>query len=83
MRHLTRHSDARYVRVTRPPEDQLAPSAAACAHQRATLVELSKLDGCEPELFGQGRHGSDRVLVVARQKDEAATLPRLRELISL
>ena len=36
-----------------------------------------------PQLFGQGRPGSDRVLVLARQKDEAATLPRLRELISL
>jgi hypothetical protein len=47
--------------------DELAPSAAACVHQRATLVELSQLDGCEPELFGQGRHGSGRVLVVARQ----------------
>ena len=47
-------------------EDELAPSAAARLHQRATLVELSQLDGCEPELFGQGRHGSDRVLVVAR-----------------
>jgi hypothetical protein len=64
-------------------EDQLAPSAAACVHQRASLVELSQLDGCEPELFGQGPHGSDRVLVVAPQKDEAATLPRLRELILL
>ncbi len=64
-------------------EDQLTPGAAACVHQRATLVELSQLDGCEPELFGQGRHGSGRVLVVARQTDEAATLPRLRELISL
>src|SRR5258708_2291099 len=51
-------------------EDELAPSAAACVHQRATLVELSQLDGCEPELFGQGRHGSGRVLVVARQKDD-------------
>ncbi len=39
-------------------------------HQRATLVELSQLDGCEPELFGQIRHGSDRVLVIARQKDD-------------
>jgi hypothetical protein len=39
-------------------------------HQRATLVELSQPDGCEPELFGQGRHGSDRVLVIARQKDD-------------
>src|ERR1700741_4971493 len=51
-------------------EDELAPNAAACVHQRATLVELSQLDGCEPELFGQGRHGSDRVLVVTRQKDD-------------
>src|SRR6185437_9320556 len=53
-------------------EDERAPSAAACMHQRATLVELSQLDGCEPELFGQGRHGSDRVLVVTRQKDDPA-----------
>jgi hypothetical protein len=30
-------------------EDELTPSAAACVHQRATLVELSQLDGCEPE----------------------------------
>ena len=52
-------------------EDELTPSAAACVHQRATLVELSQLDGCEPELFGQIRHGSDRVLVVARQKDDS------------
>src|ERR1700724_410495 len=51
-------------------EDEPTPSAAACVHQRATLVELSQLDGCEPELFGQIRHGSDRVLVVARQKDD-------------
>ena len=57
-------------------EDELAPNAAACVYQRATLVELSQLDGCEPELFGQGRHGSDRVLVVARQKDDPmAPLP--------
>src|SRR5271167_323024 len=52
-------------------EDELTPSAAACVHQRATLVELSQLDGCEPEVFGQIRHGTDRVLVVARQKDDA------------
>src|SRR4029077_8592346 len=50
-------------------EDELAPGAATCVHQRATLAELSQLDGCEPELFGQGRHGSGRVLVVARKKD--------------
>jgi hypothetical protein len=51
-------------------EDELTPSAAACVYQRATLVEFSQLDGREPELFGQIRHGSDRVLVVARQKDD-------------
>src|SRR6202046_253933 len=51
-------------------EDEQAPSLAACVDQRATLVELSKLDGCEPELFGQIRHGSDSVLVVARQEDD-------------
>src|SRR3954462_6659496 len=51
-------------------EDELAPNAAACVHQCATLVELSQLDGCEPELFGQIRHGSDRVLVIARKKDD-------------
>src|SRR4051812_4468646 len=51
-------------------EDELAPDAAACVHQRAPFVELSQLDGCEPELSGQGRHGSDRVLVVTREKDD-------------
>jgi hypothetical protein len=51
-------------------EDEPTPSAAACLHQRATLVELSQLDGCEPKFFGQIRHGSDGVLVVARQKDD-------------
>lgn len=39
-------------------------------HQRAALVELSELNGCEAELFGQGCYGRDRVLVVARQKDD-------------
>ena len=56
-------------------EDELTPSAAACVHQRATLVELSQLDGSEPELFGQIRHGSDRILIVARQKDDAMAAP--------
>src|SRR5688500_2377617 len=51
-------------------EDELAPNAAASVHQRATLAQLPQLDGCEPELLGQGRHRSDRVLVVARQKDD-------------
>src|SRR5580693_4726533 len=51
-------------------EDEQTPGSAACVHQRATLVELSQLDGREPKLFGQIRHGRDRVLVVARQKDD-------------
>ena len=51
-------------------EDEPTPGAAACVHQCATLVELSKPDGCESELFGQIRHGSDRVLVIARQEDD-------------
>ena len=46
-------------------KDEWTPNAAACMHQRATFVELPQLDGCEPELFGQLRHGSDRVLIVA------------------
>ena len=41
----------------------------ACT-KRATLIELSQLGGCEPEFFGQIRHRSDRVLLIARQKDD-------------
>ena len=52
--------------------DESTPSAVACLHQRGALVEISQLHGCEPPLFGQIRHGSDRVLVVARQKDDPA-----------
>src|ERR1039457_5437329 len=51
-------------------KDEPTPSLAACVNQRATLVELSQLDGCEPELLGQIRHGSDSLLVIARQKDD-------------
>src|SRR3984957_17758615 len=51
-------------------EDEPTPGFPACVHQRATLVELSQLDGCEPESFGQIHHGSDRVLVVTRQKHD-------------
>src|SRR5579862_7731060 len=51
-------------------EDERTPGLAACVHQPSTLVEPSQLDGCEPELFGQGLHGSDRILFIARQKDD-------------
>src|ERR1035438_7005044 len=51
-------------------EDEPTPSLAACVHQRATLVELSQLAGCEPELLGQIRRSEESVLVIARQKDD-------------
>src|SRR6202161_3218234 len=54
-------------------EDEQTPSFAACMHQRATLVEVSELDGCEPELFGQICHRRNRVLLVTRQKDDPVT----------
>ena len=54
-------------------EYELPPSAASCVHQPSALVQLSQLDGCEPELFSQVRHGSDRVFIVARQKDDPMT----------
>jgi hypothetical protein len=41
----------------------------ACTSAPPSL-SFPSFDGCEPELFGQIRHGSDRVLVVARQKDD-------------
>src|SRR3979411_1584752 len=46
------------------------PQVRPRACTSAPLVELSQLDGCEPELFGQGRHGSGRVLVDPRRTDE-------------
>jgi hypothetical protein len=39
-------------------EGELTPSAAACVDQRATLVELSQLDGCEPELLAKSATGA-------------------------
>jgi len=51
-------------------EDEQPPGFTVCMHQRATLVELSKLDRCEPELFGQIRHRRNCVLLVTRQKDD-------------
>src|SRR3984957_11658144 len=52
-------------------EDERTPSFPACVHQCATLVELSQLDGCEPELRGQICHRRNRILLVTRQKDNA------------
>src|SRR5580704_5350938 len=51
-------------------ENKRTPSAAAGVHQRASLIERSQNDGCEPKLFSQIRYRSDRVLFVARQKDD-------------
>src|ERR1700759_3964786 len=53
-------------------EDELTPSAAACVHQRATLVELSQLDRCEPELLRQGATGGGRGLQPLDRDDGAA-----------
>ena len=52
-------------------EDEWPPGTAARLHKCATLVEFPQLDGRKPELFGQIRHGSNGVLLVARQKDDA------------
>src|SRR5580700_7473083 len=52
-------------------EDEWSPDAAPRVHQQAALVELPQLDGCEPKSLRQIRHGCDRVLIIARQKDDA------------
>src|ERR1700724_2221917 len=39
-------------------EDELTPSAAACVHQRATLVELSQLDGANPSCLAKSATGA-------------------------
>jgi len=54
----SQHMDRLLLLLEQILEDELAPSAAACVHQRATLVELSQLDGCEPELFGKATTGA-------------------------
>jgi len=45
-------------------EYEQTPGVTASVHQCATFVELSELDGCDPELLGQIHHGSCRVIVV-------------------
>src|ERR1700733_1558888 len=50
-------------------KNQLPPGAAACVHEPSALVQLSQLDGCEPQFFNQVCHGSNRIVIVARQKD--------------
>src|ERR1700761_5283601 len=59
-------------------EYEQTPAVTVCVHQRATFVELSEFDGCEPELFRQINHGSERVIVVARKKDDAVPSLDLR-----
>src|SRR6185503_99361 len=66
----SRHSLRLLLLLEQILEDEQTPRFTAGVHQRATLVEPSELDGCEPELFGQIRHGSDRIIIVARQKDD-------------
>jgi hypothetical protein len=60
-------------------EDEPAPGAAACVHQRATLVELSQVDG------GQG--GRNQVIADARAFLDAVSaswdraIDRLRRIV--
>jgi len=39
-------------------EDELSPSAAACVHQRATLVLAFQIDGCEPRFLAKSATGA-------------------------
>src|SRR3984957_17931032 len=39
-------------------EDELGPSAAACLHQRTTLVELSSLTGANPSCLAKAATGA-------------------------
>src|SRR5271168_1052699 len=52
-------------------EDEWSPDAAPRVHQQAALVKLSEIDGGESKSLRQVRDGSDRVLIIARQKDDA------------
>src|SRR5579872_6736344 len=52
-------------------EDEWSPDAAPCVHQQAALVKLSESDGRESKSLRQVRDRSDRVLIIARQKDDA------------
>ena len=52
-------------------EDEWSPDAAPRVHQQAALVELSESDGSESKSLRQVRDGSDRALIIARQKDDA------------
>ena len=52
-------------------EDEWSQGTAACVHQQAALVKLSERDGGESKSLRQVRDGSDRVLIIARQEDDA------------
>src|ERR1700689_4412981 len=52
-------------------EDEWSPDLAPRVHQQAALVKLSESDGGESKSLRQVRDGSDRVLIIARQKDDA------------
>src|SRR5277367_1832897 len=56
-------------------EDQSAPALVPRVHKRATLFELPEIDGCETELFGEGRRQRCGIFVVAREEhDSPATM---------
>ena len=56
-------------------EDQRPPALVPRVHQRATLFELSEIDGCETELFGEGRHQRCGTFVVAREEHDPPAAP--------
>src|SRR6185503_3257209 len=52
-------------------EDEWSPDAAPRVHQQAALVKLSESEGGESKSLRQVNDWSDRVLIIARQKDDA------------
>ena len=56
-------------------EDQGPPALVPRVHKRATLCELPEIDGCETELFGEGRHQRYGAFVVAREKHDPPAAP--------
>ena len=51
-------------------EDQRPPALVPRVHKRATLFELPEIDGCESELFGEGRPQRCGTFVVVREEHD-------------
>src|SRR5580658_11174894 len=56
-------------------EDQRPPALVPRVHKRATLFELPEIDGCETELFGEGRHQRCGTFIVAREEHDPPAAP--------